>query len=119
DIAFPAFARLRHSKDQLVGQFVSFTKLNLITVMTYAVVVGVAAPDLLGVLFPDYTGAATAVRILCLVAVLRAVSFVLPPLLDGVGRPDRTIRYQTTAAITLPIMYVLGAVVLGDYLGFE
>ncbi|HEU4615272.1 MAG TPA: hypothetical protein VFS15_24430, partial [Kofleriaceae bacterium] len=63
--------------------------------------------------------AATAVRILCLVAVLRAVSFVVPPLLDGVGRPDRTIRYQTTAAITLPIMYVLGALALGGSLGFE
>ncbi len=120
DIAFPAFARMRNSKEHLIGQFVSFTKLNLITVMTYAVVVGVAAPDVLGMMFPaEYAGAATAVRILCLVAVLRAVSFVVPPLLDGVGRPDRTIRYQTTAAITLPIMYVLGAVVLGGSLGFE
>ncbi len=119
DIAFPAFARLRHAKDQLVAQFVSFTKLNLITVMIYAAVVGVAAPDLLALLFPDFTGAATAIRILCAVAVLRAVSFVMPPLLDGVGRPDRTIRYQATAAITMPIMYVLGALVLGGPLGYE
>lgn len=120
DIAFPAFARMRHSKEHLIGQFVSFSKLNLITVMTYAVVVGVAAPDVLGMMFPaEYAAAATAVRILCLVAVLRAVSFVVPPLLDGVGRPDRTIRYQTTAAITLPIMYVLGALALGGSLGFE
>jgi PST family polysaccharide transporter len=119
DIAFPAFARLRHTKDQLLGQFVSFTKLNLITVMSYAAVVFVAAPELLIVLFPDYAGAETAIRILCAVGVLRAVGFVVPPLLDGIGRPDRTLSYMTTAAIVMPIMYVLGAVVLGDRIGSE
>jgi O-antigen/teichoic acid export membrane protein len=119
DIAFPTFARLRHSKDELVAQFVSFTKLNLITVMSYAVVVFVAAPDVLAVLFPDYPEAVDAVRILCAVAVLRAVGFVVPPLLDGVGRPDRTLSYMTSAAVVMPIMYVLGAVLLGDRIGFE
>lgn len=119
DIAFPSFARLRHSKEALVGQFVSFTKLNLITVMTYAALVFVAAPELVAVMFPSYAGAETAIRILCAVAVLRAVGFVVPPLLDGIGRPDRTFSYMTAAAITMPIMYILGAVLLGDELGFE
>jgi len=52
DIAFPAFARLRHSTDQLIAQFVSFTRLNLITVMTYSAIVLVAADDVLAVIFP-------------------------------------------------------------------
>jgi O-antigen/teichoic acid export membrane protein len=119
DIAFPAFARLRHSTDQLIAQFVSFTKLNLITVMSFAAIVGVAAPEVLQVLFPAWTEAATAVRILCAVAVLRAVGFVVPPLLDGVGRPERTLTYMTCAAISMPIMYWLGAKLLGDAIGFE
>ncbi|HEY5944497.1 MAG TPA: oligosaccharide flippase family protein, partial [Kofleriaceae bacterium] len=119
DIAFPAFARLRHSTDQLVAQFVSFTKLNLITVMSYAAIVFVAAPEVLGVLFPEYVGAMHAVRILCAVAVLRAIGFVVPPLLDGIGRPERTFKYMTCAAITMPIAYALGAILLGDRLGFE
>ncbi|HEY5921576.1 MAG TPA: oligosaccharide flippase family protein [Kofleriaceae bacterium] len=119
DIALPTVARLRHSVDDLRSQFVSFTRLNLITVMTYAAVVGIAAPELLAVLFPTNTGAADAIRILCAVAVLRAVGFVVPPLLDGVGRPERTFKYMTAAAITMPVAFVLGAVVLGDSLGFE
>jgi O-antigen/teichoic acid export membrane protein len=119
DTAFPAFARLRHSSELLVKQFVSFTKLNLITVMSYAAVVFVAAPDVLAVLFPKMTAAAGAVRILCAVAVLRAVGFVVPPLLDGLGRPERTLTYMTSAAITMPIMYWLGAVALGDAFGFQ
>jgi O-antigen/teichoic acid export membrane protein len=119
DIAFPAFARLRHSKDQLVAQFVSFTRLNLITVMTFAAVVCVAAPDVLALLFPDYTEASHAVRILCAVAVLRAVGFVVPPLLDGIGRPDRTLSYMAIAAVTMPVMYVIFAMTLGPSVGFE
>ncbi len=118
DIAFPAFARLRHDPSRLIAQFVSFTRLNLITVMTYSAIVLVAAPDVLALMFPEYTAADEAVRILCVVAVLRAVSFVVPPLLDGVGRPDRTFTYTVVAAIAMPIAYIAAANLLGDELGF-
>jgi teichuronic acid exporter len=119
DIAFPTFARLRHHKDQLVAQFVSLTRLNLVTVMTYAVIVFVIADDLLALAFPEYTEAAPAIRLLCGVGVLRAVSFVMPPLLDGVGHPGRTLAYTVTAAVTLPLCFLLGAHLLGGRLGFE
>ncbi len=118
DIAFPAFARLRHQHDQVIAQFVWFTKLNLITVMTYSAIVLVAAEDVVAVIFPAYQGAATAVRVLCIVAVLRSVSFMIPPLLDGIGHPNRTFTYTLTAAITMPVAFILGAVLLGDHLGF-
>jgi O-antigen/teichoic acid export membrane protein len=119
DIAFPVFARLRHDTRALMAQFASFTRLNLITVMLYSAIVFVAAGDVIAVLFPTYGGATTAVRILCAVAVLRAVGFVAPPLLDGIGKPERTLRYMTVAAIAMPLMYWLGAVVLGDSMDFE
>jgi PST family polysaccharide transporter len=119
DIAFPAFAKLRYEPARVIAQFVSFTRLNLITVMTYSAIVLVAADDVLAVIFPSYVAAAPAVRILCAVAVLRAVSFVIPPLLDGMGRPDRTFTYTLSAAIVLPISYVAFAAVLGDHLGYE
>lgn len=118
DIAFPAFAKLRHSTEQLVAQFVSFTKLNLITVMTYSAIVLVATEDVLYVIFPDYMAADDAIDILCIVAVFRAVSFVVPPLLDGVGRPDRTFTYTVAASIVMPLAYIASAVLLGDQFGF-
>lgn len=118
DIAFPAFARLQHARERLIAQLVSFTKLNLITVMLYSAVVFVAADDVLALFFPAYTEAATAVRILCAVAVLRAVGFVVPPLLDGTGHPNRTFNYMLSASIVLPIAFALGAVVLGDRLDY-
>ncbi|MDQ3368752.1 MAG: oligosaccharide flippase family protein [Myxococcota bacterium] len=118
DIAFPAFARLRHESGKLIDQLVSFTKLNLITVMTYSAIVFVAADDVLLLIFPKYVEAATAVRVLCAVAVLRAVGFVVPPLLDGIGYPNRTFNYMLSAAVVLPASFVGGAVVLGDRLDY-
>jgi len=128
DIAFPAFARLRHMRDLLIAQLVSFTKLNLITVMSYSAVVFVAAEDVVGALFPAYAvsppgdpsiaPATDAVRIMAAVAILRSVALMVPPLLDGVGYPNRTFVYTLTASITLPLSFILGAVVFGDQLGY-
>ncbi len=118
DIAFPAFARLQHARDRLIAQLVSFTKLNLITVMSYSAVVFVAAEDVLRLFFPEYAGAAAAVRVLCAVAVLRAVGFVVPPLLDGTGHPNRTFNYMLSAAVVLPLFFWLGATILGPRLDY-
>jgi O-antigen/teichoic acid export membrane protein len=119
DVAFPTFAKLRSNTQSLIAQFVSFTRLNLITVMTFSTVVFVAAADVIELLFPSYKGSAHAVRILCFVAVLRSVSFVAPPLLDGLGHPERTLRYMTAATILMPLSFVLGAKLLGAWLGFS
>jgi hypothetical protein len=81
-------------------------------------VVFVIADDLIALAFPKYVGAGDAVRILCAVAVLRSVSFVVPPLLDGVGHPTRTLMYTITAALTLPLAFLSGAYFFGGELGF-
>ncbi len=117
DIAFPAFARLRHKKERLIQQLISFTRLNLISVMMYSAVVFVTADELLLVVFPDYVAAANAVRILCIVAIVRSISYVLPPLLDGIGKPHRTFVYSLVASILLPLLFLLGAITLGDRFG--
>jgi O-antigen/teichoic acid export membrane protein len=117
DIAFPAFAKLRHKPQRLAQQLITFTRLNLITVMGYSAVVFVIADELLGLAFPKYVDAADAVRILCIVAVVRAISYVLPPLLDGMGLPHRTFTYSLVASVLLPLLFLVGAIVLGDQLG--
>jgi len=112
DIAFPTFARLRHAREKLIAQLASFTRLNLITVMLYSATVFVAAPEVIAVLFPKYHGAEHAIRILGAVAILRSVSLMIPPLLDGIGYPNRTLVYTATAAITLPIVWIISAITM-------
>lgn len=117
DIAFPAFAKLRHKRERLLAQLVSFTRLNLISVMLYSAVVFVTADELLAVVFPQYVDSADAVRILCIVAIVRSISYVLPPLLDGIGQPHRTFTYSLVATIMLPLLFLGFAALFGDRLG--
>jgi len=118
-VAFPLFARLRHKRAQLVEQFIAFTRQNLVVVIPFLILILLSADDLLYVLFePKWTPAATAARVLCAVGVFRALSFVVPPLLDGIGYPGTTLIYTAVASIVLPACYVGFAWGLGDRLGF-
>jgi O-antigen/teichoic acid export membrane protein len=129
DVAFPTFARIRSQAGDLPGQFIKFSRLNLIAVVPFIVVLLLVVPDLLASFYlggkhgernwthEDLALVADAVYILCFVGVLRAIGFLGPPLLDGLGHPERTLRYMVVAAITMPTMFILGANLLGARLG--
>jgi O-antigen/teichoic acid export membrane protein len=111
-VAFPTFSRLRHDRGAVIDQFVAFTRQNLIVVLSLVSLIVVAAGDLLTVVIgPQYEPAATAARVLAVVGVFRALSHLGPPLLDGLGRPDLTLRYQLTAALVLSTLFIVFAAV--------
>ena len=117
-VAFPTFARLRFDARAVIDQFVAFTRQNLVVVLTLVALVLVAADDALVVLLgPSYAPAATAARVLAVIGILRSLSHLGPPLLDGLGRPDLTLRYQLTATVMLGVCFVSFAALLPD-LGF-
>jgi O-antigen/teichoic acid export membrane protein len=126
DVAFPAFARMRNDRAQLIKQFIAFTRLNLIAVLPYVVIVMLIIPEALHIFlgrskwtYDEIELCATAARMLCMVGVLRALGFIGPPLLDGIGRPDLTLRYMVSATIVVPSMFLLGAFVLGPQFTVE
>ncbi len=125
DVAFPTFARLNNDRAALIDQFIKFTRLNLIAVLPFVILVMLVIPEYL-TLFTSHEKwsaheialCSEAARILCLVGLLRALGFLGPPLLDGIGHPERTLRYMVIAAIVVPTMFVVSANVLGDRMGF-
>jgi len=123
DVAFPAFARLRGDTRALVEQFIKFTRLNLVVVLPVVVLILLVIPEFLRLVYSYKWNAAEldvcadAARILCLVGALRALGFVGPPLLDGIGRPELTLRYMAFAALAVPSSFLLGANLLGPRLG--
>ncbi len=106
-VAFPAFSRMRADRAELIEQLIAFVRQNLMVVLPLVGVILIAAEDALTVfLGAKYAVAADAARILAIVGILRALSHLGPPLLDGLGRPDLTLRYQAIAAFVLSSSFV-------------
>lgn len=124
DVAYPTFARLRDNRQALIGQFLQFTRLNLLAVLPFVVLILLVIPEFLRIFYGhgkwsavDLALCGEAARLLCLVGTLRALGFVGPPLLDGIGRPELTLRYMIVAAIAVPGSFLLSAQLLGAQLG--
>ncbi len=124
DVAFPTFARLRDDKVGLKAQFLRFTRLNLIAVLPFVVLIMLIAPEFLHLAYgggkwssAQLEQCAEAARVLCLVGLLRALGYIGPPLLDGIGRPALTLRYMACASIVVPGMFVVCAEVFGARYG--
>ena len=120
DVAFPTFARLRSDRVALIKQLVAFTRLNVIAVLPFVVLILLVIPEFLRVFYSggrwsheDLELCADAARILCIVGMLRALGFLGPPLLDGIGRPNLTLRYMILASIIVPGMFLASAYLLG------
>ncbi len=123
NVAFPVFSRLKQQREALVDQLVAFTRMNLVVMLGFIGIVLVSTEEIFGVLEQikgeNWSLAAPAARILCAVAVLRALSFVIPPLLDGINRPLMTLRYMVIASVVLPLLFVVSALTLGRWIGYE
>lgn len=118
-VAFPVFARIKDDARAIIEQYIAFTRQNLIVILTFVTVIVLATEELLTLLFkPEYAEAASAVRVLAIVGVLRSLSFIGPPLLAGLGYPQLSLRYQVFATFVLVSSFTLCAYLLGDQLGF-
>ena len=119
EMGFPTFARLRGDRTALVEQFIAFTRQSLVAIIPFVLIIFIAADSALSVAWgPEYRVASTAARILCVIGLLRAVSQVLPPLLDGIGRPGLTLVYHLVASLVLPALFIASGTVLGPELGY-
>ncbi len=114
-IAFPVYSRLKNDRAALIEQLISFTKLNLIIMLALLGVVMVSIDDILMLWGDQFMPAAAPARMLCGVAVLLALSYIIPPLLDAMGRPGLTLTYTAVAAVVLPASFVSAAYFFSDY----
>jgi O-antigen/teichoic acid export membrane protein len=117
-IAFPTFSKLKNYRDKVIEQFIVFTRMNLVVMIAFLGLVFLTADDLIYLFWGSkWMDAVQATRILCFVGVLRALSFVVPPLFDGMGRPQLTLNYTLVATAVIPACFVGAAVWLGPSLG--
>ncbi len=120
EVAFPSFAKVATDRAELARLLVRFTRQNAIVLAPFLVFVAIEADDLLSAFFGVHDDdAATAARILCCVGAMRALGFILPPLLAATDKASRVLRYHMIAALVLPSAFVAAVSLAPDqsYLG--
>lgn len=117
-VAFPALARLRNNADALAAQFLKFSRQNLVVALPPLVVLVVAADELLATLFPQVVGAQLAVRLICIVGLLRAIDCLYLPLLDAMGLAGRNFQLAAIATVLLVGFELIAIQLLGASMGF-
>jgi teichuronic acid exporter len=119
EMGFPTFARLRGDRAAVVAQLIAFTRQSLIAIIPFVLVIFIAADSALSVAWgPEYAEAQAAARILCVIGLLRAVSQVMPPLLDGIGYPGLSLVYHLVASLVLPALFIASGTILGPAYGY-
>jgi O-antigen/teichoic acid export membrane protein len=110
EVAFPAVTRLAGDARAVGEQLLALTRQNLLLVAPLLVVIGVAASDVLAILYPSPgADATTAAQILCVVGALRSISFVLPAVLAGLGHARDALVYNVIAAVVCTSSIVIAA----------
>jgi PST family polysaccharide transporter/lipopolysaccharide exporter len=111
EVAYPVFA----AGGDAVATLAKLTRQNAIAIAPIIAFIGLEADALLRALYgPLPAAAATAARILCAVGALRIVSFVIPPMLAGVGQPRRVLAYHAIALVVLPSSFAIAAALGSD-----
>jgi len=119
-VAFPAFAKIKEDLGAVFDLYVLFTRQNLVVVLSLVSLILLSSDDLLVLIFrDDYAEAANTARLLAIVGVFRALSHLGPPLLDGLGRPDLSAKYQAVAATILSACFFGFAYEWGNSLGYQ
>ncbi len=113
DVAFPLFSSLQKNISELREKFVFFVRNNLIIVLAFLAVIVAVSEDAFALTEHGKQGMYL-LRILVCVSALRAMSYIIIPLLDGVGKPQLTLRYMLVAAAG-----VWGALLACSYLFAE
>lgn len=114
EVAYPVFVQT--PRDELATVFLRFTRHNALVLAPFLGFVALGGGWLLELLYgPLPAEAATAARILCFVGALRALGFVIPPLLAALGLASRVLAYNAVAAVVLPALFAIAAHVGHDF----
>ncbi|MFN8222134.1 MAG: lipopolysaccharide biosynthesis protein [Gaiellales bacterium] len=109
-VALPRFSRLQNDAEGLRASVLGAVRLSLTVTAPPLLVIAACSPWLLGALGKDWAGGATALKLLCVVGIVKGLVSFAGPVLFAVGRPRlRASVSWTLAAISVAATLVAGA----------
>ena len=109
EVAFSAYARIRHDDSAVAGAFARSVRLIMTAAMPfYLGLAATAEPLVLTMLGPKWLEAVPVVRVLALAMPFMTIQVLLSPACDALGRPGVSARNGATGAVLLTIAYLVG-----------
>lgn len=110
EVAFPAFAQVQKDRGIVAGHLLKGVR--LLSFVSFPVFFGISsvAPEaVLLLLGPQWTAAILPLQVLALVMPLRLISNFLPSAVDGIGRPDISLKNLAWSSLIMPLAFVAGS----------
>jgi teichuronic acid exporter len=111
EVAFPTFSRAQEQQQGAVFRDYLRRAMAILAVLSFPLFVGIAsvAPELVVVLLgAEWAAATVPLALLSLVMPIRMASNLLPPALQGVGRPDVSVQNLLLALLVMPVAFAVG-----------
>ncbi|MFC1712623.1 lipopolysaccharide biosynthesis protein [Candidatus Poribacteria bacterium] len=115
-VTFPAYARIQGDRARLQHAFLQSFKISMILFVPISIGLFLVSDSFISLVYgPRWQNAVGPLKILCFLALFRANSYIIAPLLHGVGRPNlaakaRVIELIVFGASVYPMTQRYGAV---------
>jgi len=109
EVAFPSFSRSQEDLEQVTHYFLKAVR--IMSFVTFPLFFGISsiAPELVSFLLGEkWRYAGTILAILSLVMPLRMISNLLPPVLQGIGHPVKSVFNLLIAITIMPAAFMIG-----------
>lgn len=108
-VSLPHFARLQHDREALRGTVASFVHLVMLTTLPALLALAACSQYVLGVIGPEWEPGTDAMRLLCVVGIVKGLVLFTGPLLFAVARPlARALTIWIIAAVNVAAIVGVG-----------
>ena len=109
EVSLPSFSRVQQDPDRVAVYFLKAVR--IMSFLVFPIFFGIAsvAPEIVAVFLGDrWYHAGTLLAMLSFIMPLRMLANLFPPALQGVGRPDLSVKNLLLAMIVMPATFLVG-----------
>lgn len=109
-VSFPAFSSIKHDLAQVSLYFMKAVRIMSFAAFPLFWGLSAVAPETVQLLLGEkWEEAGPILQLLCLIVPLRMLVNLLPPVLQGIGRPGRSVMNLVYSILLLPVAFWVGA----------
>jgi teichuronic acid exporter len=109
EVAFPSFSKIQDQPKKVASYLLKAIRIMSFILFPISFGISSIAPELVGVLLGDkWNTAGPILSMLAIILPLRMIINLLPPALQGIGRPDVSAFNLLIAVIVMPVAFFVG-----------